>query len=297
MDLTSISVDDFLLGARQKNNVAKTIVGNPHPFLKWAGGKRQLLSQLSVYIPKKFNRYIEPFTGGGALFFYLLPDKATLIDNNQDLINVYKVIKTNVNALIESLKKHVNNKEYYYEIRNLDRNEKEYARLSDVEKASRIIYMNRVCYNGLYRVNKKNQFNVPFGKYKNPKICDEENLRAVNVALQGVNILSDDFSKVLDIAEEGDFVYFDPPYVPLSKTAYFTSYTNTNFSLEDQQRLRDVFQELDARGCKVLLSNSYNEFVINLYKGFRIETIKATRAINCDAKKRGKIDELVILNY
>ncbi len=269
----------------------------PHPFLKWAGGKRQLIFQMDQYFPKDFNKYIEPFVGGGAIYFYLLPEYAILIDNNQDLINAYNVIKINVSRLIKSLKKHKNEKEYYYEIRKIDRNPEVFRDWSNIEKASRTIYMNRCCFNGLYRVNSKGEFNVPFGKYKNPKFCDKENLIAVSRALQNTNLVCNSFKRCLNFAQEGDFIYLDPPYVPISDSANFTSYTKDNFNKEDQIELYNVYKVLDERGCKVMLSNSYSDFIIDLYKEFRIKILKAKRAINSDASKRGAVKEVLILNY
>ena len=287
---------NYLEIKRNQNQKFKTVVDVPHPFLKWAGGKRQLISQMDQYFPKKFNKYIEPFIGGGAIFFYLLPENAILVDINKDLINSYNVVKNDVANLIESLKKHKNEKEYYYKIRSVDRDPEIFDEWSDTEKASRTIYMNRCCFNGLYRVNSKGEFNVPFGKYKNPKFCDKENLLAVNKALKNVSVIHASFEKCLDFAQEEDFIYFDPPYVPISKSANFTSYTKDNFGKEDQLKLFDVFKELDHRGCKVMLSNSYSEFIAELYEEYQIKELKAKRAINSDASKRGAIKELLILN-
>ena len=267
-----------------------------HPFVKWAGGKRQLIPQIANYIPKTYKKYIEPFVGGGALFFYLSPKKAILIDNNWELINAYNVIKNNISELIESLKKHKNEKEYYYKIREVDRNPEEFDKWSDVEKASRTIYMNRCCYNGLYRVNSKGFFNVPFGRYKNPKFCNEKNLKAVHKALKNTTIIHGSFEKCLNFAENDDFIYFDPPYHPRSSTANFTSYTKDNFGEESQKRLFEVFKKLDDMGCKLMLSNSYNEFILELYEGYNTVVLNAKRAINSDPKKRGEIRELLILN-
>ncbi|MCK4286714.1 MAG: DNA adenine methylase [Candidatus Lokiarchaeota archaeon] len=272
------------------------MVENPHPFLKWAGGKRQLLSQIDLYIPKSFNKYIEPFVGGGALFFYLLPKNAILNDINQDLINTYRVIKENVSELITSLKKHKNEEEYFYKIRSVDRNLDEFKTWSDVEKASRIIYLNRCCYNGLYRVNSKGYFNAPFGKYKNPKICNEENLKLVHKVLKDVKLMNTSFELCLNYAKKDDFIYFDPPYVPISESANFTSYTKSSFKKEDQIKLFNVFKELDQKGCKLLLSNSYNEFILKLYKNYQINIVYAKRAINSNPDKRGEIKELLIIN-
>ncbi len=284
---------------RELNKVNKRISGIPRPFLKWAGGKRQILSQIDTSLPKDFNLYIEPFVGGGALFFYLLPEKATLIDNNPVLINTYRVIKENVEELIELLGNHKNEEKYYYKMRTADRKEdfKNCKNWSDVKKASRIIYLNRCCYNGLYRVNSKGQFNVPFGKYKNPNFCDEENLRAVNLVLQNVKIIHDSFERCLDFTNEETFLYFDPPYVPLSKTASFTSYTKENFIKEDQIKLKRLIDKLTECGCKVMLSNSYNDFILDLYKDYFIKKVSAKRAINSNASKRGEIKEVLITNY
>ena len=268
----------------------------PRPFLKWAGGKRQLISQMDKYFPKNYNKYIEPFIGGGAIFYHLLPENSIISDNNPDLINCYKVIKEDVEGLIKSLKKHKYEKDYYYEIRALDRDQKSYAELSDVEKASRSIYLNKTGYNGLYRVNSKGLFNVPFGRHKNPKICDEENLRKVRQVLKNVKIQLGSFEICLDFAEKGDLIYLDPPYFPLSDTALFTSYTKDIFDKSSQLKLFDMFKELNERGCYIMLSNSYSEFIIELYKEFKIITLKAKRNINSNSQKRGLINEVLILN-
>ena len=268
----------------------------PHPFLKWAGGKRQLLPQMHRYFPKNLNKYIEPFIGGGAVFFYLKPKVSIIIDINEEIINCYKVIKNNVEELIELLKTHKNEKDYYYRIRELDRDEK-FNKLTNIEKASRMIYMNRCCYNGLYRVNSKGQFNVPFGKYKNPNFCDEVNLLAVSKALKNVKIIHGSFEVSLDYAEKADFIYFDPPYYPISKTSSFTSYTKENFGEESQKKLFDVFKKLDKIDCKLMLSNSYNNYIIDLYKDYNIIKLDERRAINCNAKRRGNIKVLLIMNY
>ena len=278
-----------------KKNISPQLY-NPHPFLKWAGGKRQLIPQMKNYFPKSFNKYIEPFVGGGAIFFYMLPEKAILIDINEELINCFKVIKHKVEELIDLLKNHKNEKEYYYQIRNLDRNPEVYKKLSDAEKASRTIYLNRCCYNGLYRVNSKGQFNVPFGRYKNPNFCDEKNLEAVSSALKNVNVLRGSFEVCLDYAEKDDFIYFDPPYQPISQTSSFTSYTKENFGIESQRKLFSVFKSLDNRGCKLLLSNSYNNFILDLFNDYQIILLNAKRAINSNATKRGIIKEVLVLN-
>ena len=271
------------------------------PFLKWAGGKQQLLTQYEAYFPTGFKRYFEPFVGGGAIFFHLwsmgrLADKIFLSDNNEELMNTYKVVRDKLDELIGFLVVHKaeHDKEYYYETRRLDRQDIE---LSDVERAARTIYLNRTCYNGLYRVNSKWQFNVPMGSYKNPKIVRENVLRAASAALQEASIETRDFRDVADFAQAGDFFYFDPPYDPVSKTASFTSYTASDFQDEDQRDLANVFAQLSEKGCLCMLSNSYTPFILQLYQEFRIETVQANRAINSDANGRGNIKEVVILNY
>ena len=281
---------------RSQNRKNRKIVGTPHPFLKWAGGKRQLINQIDNYLPNSFNNYIEPFVGGGAIFFYLLPKKAILIDNNSVLINVYRIIKNNVEELIELLKEHKNEKDYYYKVRNIDR-EKEFEHWTDTEKASRTIFLNRCCYNGLYRVNSKDQFNTPFGSYKNPNFCNKDNLRAVHEVLQNIDIINDSFERCLDFANKQTFLYFDPPYSPLSKTANFTSYTKENFNKQDQIKLKILIDKLTERDCKVMLSNSSNEFILNLYEEYSIKEVRAKRAINSNALKRGEVKEVLILNY
>jgi DNA adenine methylase len=275
---------------------AKILKYNPHPFLKWAGGKRQLLSQMKKSFPIHFNNYIEPFVGGGAVFFHLLPKKAILIDINEVLIDCYKMVKNDVYTLIDSLRNHKNERDYYYKIRNKDRNPKFFYEMTKLEKVSRFIYLNRCCYNGLYRVNSKGQFNVPFGRYINPNFCDETNLLAVNKALQNVELIHGSFEICLNFAKENDFIYFDPPYHPISETSSFTSYTKENFGKESQIKLFNVFKRLDERGCKLILSNSYDPFITELYSDYQIIFLNAKRAINSDATKRGIIKEVLVLN-
>ncbi|MCM3055724.1 MULTISPECIES: DNA adenine methylase [Bacillaceae] len=269
------------------------------PFLKWAGGKRQLLPEIRKYIPKRIGTYYEPFLGGGAVLFDLQPKKAVINDINSELINTYLVIKNNVDELIEDLRKHENTSDYYYKIRDLDRDKNRFSKLSDVEKASRLIYLNKTCFNGLFRVNSQGQFNVPFGRYKNPNIVNEFVLRAVSHYLNNneVKILNGDFADAVSSAKKGDFVYFDSPYDPVSETASFTGYTLGGFNKDEQIRLRDLFVDLDKRGCKVLLSNSATDFIKDLYKDYHIEIVSATRNINSIASKRGKIDEVLVMNY
>ncbi len=284
------------------DEAAKIIEGKPKPFVKWVGGKRQLLRQfreMRLYPPEKFNpksgRYFEPFVGGGAVFFDLLPRRAFLSDLNSELVVTYNVIKKDVEKLIISLKEHKINKEYYLRIRAQNP-----RKLSDVDAASRFIYLNRTCFNGVYRVNSSGGFNVPFGKYTSHLICDEVNLRKVSKALKEVEIKKQDYKEVLKKAKKGDFVYFDPPYHPMSSTASFTSYTKEDFSKEDQIELKDIFVKLHRRGCFVMLSNSDTPFMNEIYsgiKGIRIAKVQAGRMINSQASGRGKISELLVTNY
>jgi len=276
-------------------------MGNLQPFLKWAGGKRQLLPEIRKYYPKNYNTYYEPFVGAGAVLFDLQPTSAIINDTNTELINVYKVIRDSekLEALINDLKRHENDPDYYYEIRNLDRKET-YKNLEDYKKASRFIYLNKTCFNGLYRVNSKGQFNVPFGKYKNPDYINEAVLRNVHEFLNNnaIEILNQDFEIAVENASYGDFVYFDPPYHPISKTSSFTSYTDTGFSENDQKRLRDTFNKLYEKGCYVLLSNSNSEFIHDIYseiEGVQIIKVGANRSINSKADKRGKVEEVLII--
>lgn len=270
------------------------------PFLKWAGGKGQLLKSFVNFFPDKFNNFIEPFIGGGAVFFYLYSNgflhekKSILIDSNKELINAYKVIKNDkeLETIIKALSngKYLNYEENFYKVRELEPK-------TQADRAARLIYLNKTCFNGLYRVNSKGKYNVPFGRYKNPMICDTQNLRAVNKALEDVELINGDFTAVLEKAEKGDFVYFDPPYQPVSKTASFTAYTKDSFTEKDQERLAQVYKTLDKRGCKLMLSNSDVKFIRDLYKSFKIATVDAKRMINCKASKRGNVKELVITNY
>src|SRR3989338_424152 len=274
----------------------------PKPFVKWVGGKRQLLAQfrlMNLYPPEKFDikkgKYFEPFVGGGAVFFDLLPETAYLSDLNNELVITYNVIKNDVENLIKSLKKHSLDKEYFLKLRAQNP-----EKLSDMNIASRFIYLNRTCFNGMYRVNSNGGFNVPFGKYTNPLICDEDNLKKVSKALKSVEIKKQDYKEVLKKAKKGDFVYFDPPYYPISKTASFTSYTSEAFLDKEQTELRDTFEKLHKKGCFVMLSNSDTPFINKIYselKGLRITKVQAGRAINSDASKRGKITEVLVTNY
>lgn len=267
-----------------------------YPIVKWVGGKRQLMFELIKNMPKEYNRYFEPFIGGGALFFELQPDNAYISDMNEELINLYKVVRDNVDELIADLQKHDISKEYFMEIRNIDRT-KEYQNWSSIKKASRFIYLNRTCFNGMYRVNSKGEFNVPFGHYKNPRILDEHNLINCSNLLQKTEIKHADFSEILKKVKKGDFVYFDPPYVPLSETSSFTSYTKDGFDMDMQFKLRDVCDELDSMDVKFLLSNSDTKLVNELYENYNIKKVFASRQINANADGRGKITEVLVRNY
>ena len=270
------------------------------PFLKWVGGKRQLLPEINSYLPelKPSYTYFEPFLGAGAVLLNLQPKKAIVNDLNSDLINCYNVIKNNLNELIADVEKHRNTEEYFYEIREQDR-KPEYKSLSSVEKASRIIFLNKTCFNGLFRVNSQGQFNAPFGSYKNPTIIDQLVVTAISKYLNenDVNIYNGDFKDCLSTAKKGDFIYFDPPYDPVSETSSFTGYNLNQFYKNDQKRLKEIVDELDKRGCKIMISNSATEYIKELYKDYNIKTVSASRNINSNALKRGKIDEYLIMNY
>lgn len=268
------------------------------PFVKWVGGKRQLLKYIKPILPESINTYYEPFIGGGALLFDHRPSVAVINDYNKELINTYNVIKGDVEALIADLKTHVYDKDYFYEIRSLDRNS-DYSSMSDLKKASRLLYLNKSCFNGLYRVNSKGEFNSPFGSYTNPNIVNEDTLLAVSRYLNNNNVTTrtGDFQEAVFDAQDGDFVYFDPPYDPVSKSANFTAYSKLGFSREDQERLRDLCIELTDRGVKFLLSNASTDFINELYSGFTILEVGANRAINSNGAKRKKVQEVLVRNY
>ena len=275
----------------------------PKPFVKWAGGKRQLLPIIEQNLPEKFDTYFEPFLGGGALLFHLLTRKEgitySVSDLNSDLVLAYTTIRDRIDNLIQSLKNHEknyqkNSKEYYYNIRDS-------TPRSEIEKTSRLLFLNRTCFNGLYRVNSSGKFNVPLGRYTNPNIVNEENLRSVSSILQSnkVSIKCRDFESILNDAKKGDLVYFDPPYQPVSDTANFTSYTNRDFTFDDLSRLSELCHKLDEKGCKVLLSNSDSKVVSKMFsqKTWKISKINANRSINSNSKKRTGHFELLIKNY
>lgn len=284
------------------------------PFLKWAGGKGQLLAEIEKRLPAELksgqiDTYVEPFVGGGAVFFHIAQKYESLkyfylLDINEDLINCYKMIKNDVKSLIRKLKfiekqflplDKSRRKDFYYQIRDKFNRDKDSAHL---------IFLNKTCYNGLYRVNRKDEFNVPFGDYKNPRICDVENLSSVSFILERAEIICGDFTECNSYIDQNTFVYFDPPYRPLSQTASFTSYSKDSFSEKDQVRLAEFCRQIDDGGAKFLLSNSdpknedpTDHFFENHYKGFSIKTVKASRLINCKASRRGEINELIITNY
>jgi DNA adenine methylase len=280
----------------------------PSPFLKWAGGKGQLVQTIEKFYPASFGTYFEPFLGGGAVFFDLVSKgriaKAVISDLNKDLINCYVAVRDQLRPLLTrllELQKHARDKSFYYRVARTRFNE---TRLQtgvegDIEKAALLFYLNKTCYNGLYRVNKKGGFNVPWGRYKNPSIFDEKNIRAVHnvLARSGVDIRCDDCRATTKNARAEDFIYFDPPYQPVSSTANFTEYTTQSFGWEDQERLAETFRELDERGCLLMLSNSPRVEKLYAKSHYRIERVKASRAISCIGSKRGPVDELLIMNY
>lgn len=266
------------------------------PFIKWAGGKGQLLPELTKRLPTTCKRYFEPFLGGGALFFHLTPQESYLSDTNSELVACYRVVRDDVESLIRELGTHAYDEGHYYTVREWDRKEG-FAELSDVVRAARFIYLNRTCFNGLYRVNSKGHFNVPFGDYSNPTIVDAENLRRCSKALAKAEISVSDYAGVIDEVEKGDFVYFDPPYAPLSVTSSFTAYTKQGFGQSDQEALREVCHRLDKKGAFFMLSNSSNPLMLELYRDFSVHTVSATRAINSKGSDRGPVSEIIVTNY
>lgn len=266
------------------------------PIVKWAGGKTRILDQLLARRPKSFRRYFEPFIGGGALFFRLTPQRAHLSDLNEDLINVYRCVAWNVEAVIKRLQAHQRDHghDYYYTVRERW-NDRKHCR-SAVERAAGFIYLNKTCYNGLYRVNQRGRFNVPIGRYTAPKICDGPGLRAASRVLQQAELTSGHFAERVADAGPGDFVYFDPPYDPVTTTANFTSYTSSSFGDPDQHDLARIVGDLTDRGAFVMVSNSDTPYIRDLYRGFHIERIEAPRAINSRSGGRGPVGELIITN-
>ncbi|HHV16529.1 MAG TPA: DNA adenine methylase [Gelria sp.] len=269
------------------------------PFLKWAGGKRQLIPEIAKHVPK-FSTYYEPFVGAGAVFFHLQPNRAIINDSNSQLIMTYRVIKDNLDELIAILELHKqnNSEKYYYKIRELDREPDVFKSLSDAQKAARLIYLNKTCYNGLYRVNSQGLFNVPYGRYKNPVIYEPAVLLAINKSLNSANvtIMDGDYADALINADKKSFVYLDPPYHSPDNTN-FTGYQAGGFDEKEQIRLRDTYKELTNRGVRCLLSNSDTSFIRELYRDFTIETVEVSRAINSNPDGRGKVNEVLIKNY
>ena len=271
------------------------------PFVKWAGGKRQIIDKLNKYVPDDYNTYYEPFVGGGALLFELSPKNAVINDSNKELMNVYKCLcnedKFKKMCAILNHYEAEHSEQFFYEIRDKDKNKKTFDRLSDYTRAARTIYLNKACFNGLYRVNSKNEFNVPFGKKTKVNTYDGGNLITVSnyLTMNNIKILSVDFEEAVKEAKKGDFVYFDPPYD--SDTSTFNSYTEEGFGKEEQKRLAKVFKELSDKGCYVMLSNHNTTLINELYKDYNIHVIEAKRNINSNGNKRGKVEEVIITNF
>lgn len=284
-------------GVRSVVPAAADMIGPaPRPILKWVGGKTQLLEQMKPLMPKRWSRYFEPFVGGAAVFFDLRSQRpnmpAFLSDVNAELVNCYTAVRDDVEAVIGALGAHVYESEHYYNVRALKPDD-----LPPAERAARTIFLNKTGYNGLYRVNRSGQFNVPFGRFTKPLFCDVDNLRACSRALRGVSIAHGDFSNVLDLAKKGDFVYFDPPYVPLSPTSDFTAYIPGGFGEAEQRKLAEVFAKLARRGVHVMLSNSDTKLVRDLYADFDIQVVYASRSVNSKASGRGKLAEVVVRSH
>ena len=271
-----------------------------HPAVKWAGGKRQLLDRILPLVPEH-DTYYEPFVGGGAVFLALAPEKAVINDSNEELVNVYRVIRDNPEELIALLKEHRdrNSKDYYYEVREQDRVFEQYAEMSPAARAARILYLNRTCFNGLYRVNRAGEFNVPWGRYKNPQIVDEQNIRDMSAYLNRakVKILCQDYRETFRGIRKDSFVYLDPPYMPISQTSSFTGYTAAGFGEIQHKKKKKQCDLLNRRGIRFLLSNSNSEFVKKLYREYTIEEVEASRSVNAKGDGRGNVTELLIRNY
>ena len=274
------------------DNTARTLSYiQAKPILKWAGGKTQMLNDLLPKVPSSYGRYIEPFFGGGALFFALRPENAILADSNPELVNMYRQVANNLDDVIDYLKKYKNTSEMFYQVRAL-----EWTELPPAEAAARTIYLNRTCFNGLYRVNRKGQFNVPYGKYVNPKICDEENLHAVSKALQKAEIVCGDYLLVLEhYAKPGDFIFLDPPYLPISEYSDFKRYTKEQFYEEDHVELAKMVMRLHEMGCSVVLTNSNHPLVHELYSPFKIDVIQTKRHIS--AMERAERARMLSLRF
>ena len=271
------------------------------PFVKWAGGKRSIIDKLINLVPEDFKTYYEPFVGGGAMLYELQPKKAVINDYNTELMNVYECIKdeNKFANMCSELNKHEakHSEDYYYEIRDLDRDKKKFNKLADYKRAARTIYLNKACFNGLYRVNSKNEFNVPSGKKNKVNTYAGPNLGIIHCLLNfnDIKLLSTDFEEAVKNAKKGDFIYFDPPYD--SDTSTFNSYTENGFGKEEQKRLAEVFKDLDKRGCYVMLSNYNTKLIKELYKDFNFNYVEAQRNIGASSKNRGKVEEVIITNY
>ena len=270
---------------------------NCSSFIKWVGGKKRVLPEIEKRLPQKFDRYFEPFVGGGALLFSLQNRNSYISDMNEELINTYLTIRDDLENLMKDLEKHQNSSEYFYEIRGLDRDLENYSQLSKVERASRFIYLNKSCFNGLYRVNLKGEFNTPFGKYKKPVYFIRDNLEKCSKFLKTINIQVGDFEIFKKNIRKNDFFYFDPPYFPITKTSNFTAYTKDGFGFQEQKRLLEFAKKIDEKGGYFLISNSYSDEVLEFYKDFNIDIIEVGRTINSDATKRGKQKEVLVRNY
>jgi len=285
------NVDMVLVAQKPTKIIPSTKKVKAEPFVKWAGGKRQLLSELRKYIPTQYGRYIEPFVGGGALFFDLMPDEAVINDANAELINAYLMIRDNVEELIKKLEEYEYCHDFYYFLREQDT-----SQLDSISLAARFIYLNKCCFNGLYRVNKAGKFNVPIGRYSNLQICKPEKLRSVSYVLQDTIIEFSDYKEILfKYARKGDLIYIDPPYHPISEYSDFKRYTKEFFYEKDQVELRDIISELKNFGCFVIASNSYCDFILELYEDFQIEIVEAKRYINKIAAGRNSIQEVIML--
>jgi len=247
-------------------------------------------------VPERFDRYFEPFVGGGAFFFELRPQRAFLSDSNAELITCYQAVRETPEELIEELEKHKYEKDYYYSIRNADR-DSDFSSWGEIQRSGRLIYLNKTCFNGLYRVNGKGHFSVPFGRYSNPKIVDASTIRACSQVLQRAEIRCSSFLDIEEKVQSGDFVYFDPPYVPLSGTANFTGYTKGGFDHSLQEKLAALCKKIDARGASFLLSNSHTPSTLELYQGFNVSEVMVARAINSKADRRGEVKEILVSNY
>lgn len=265
------------------------------PIIKWVGGKTKLLPEIATRLPRTYGRYFEPFAGGAAVFFHLGPERAVLSDRNADLIGMYRAVAADPDGVIRRLSLHrdAHDTDHYYQMR---------ARWNDaavswtpLDRAAAFIYLNRTCFNGLWRVNKRGGFNVPMGRYKNPAICDAETIHRAATVLRGATLLCGDYQAAVADAGPGDLVYFDPPYDPVTETANFTAYTGDGFSRDDQAALADTVRTLAARGCAVVLSNSDTPYIRSLYRGLRVDRVRCPRAINSDPSRRGDVDEVLVL--